>query len=199
MGRRPDKREYEEEYTYYRDRTGFGSSITNWLLGQKKCTGYRTVQDDSAGKAWDAKKQEILNIAIKAIDRITSQKGAAEIEELNRQLEIQKATDELAMKKAEREYLYNRIKNMEDHVKKYFDEIASRQIQDNMDNELKNQRKKLIAWALERYREAVQQKLSWVEQCKLEKAPELQSSISNIKSVIEKINEIIKNTRCKNV
>ena len=103
------------------------------------------------------------------------------------------------MKKAEREYLYNRIKNMEDHVKKYFDEIASRQIQDNMDNELKNQRKKLIAWALERYREAVQQKLSWVEQCKLEKAPELQSSISNLKSVIEKINEIIKNTRCKNV
>lgn len=222
LGRRPDKREYEEEYTYYRDRTGFGSSITNWLFGQKKCTGYRTVQDDSAGKAWDAKKQEILNIAIKAIDRITSQKGAAErrlmrlskekesqgailariakeIEELNRQLEIQKATDELAMKKAEREYLYNRIKNMEDHVKKYFDEIASRQIQDNMDNELKNQRKKLIAWALERYREAVQQKLSWVEQCKLEKAPELQSSINNLKSVIEKINEIIKNTRCKNV
>lgn len=222
LGRRPDKREYEEEHTYYRDRTGFGSSITNWLLGQKKCTGYRTVQDDSAGKAWDAKKQEILNIAIKAIDRITSQKGAAErrltrlskekesqgailariakeIEELNRQLEIQKATDELAMKKAEREYLYNRIKNMEDHVKKYFDEIASRQIQDNMDNELKNQRKELIAWALERYREAVQQKLSWVEQCKLEKAPELQSSISNLKSVIKKINGIIKNTRCKNV
>lgn len=222
LGRRPDKREYEEEYTYYRDRTGFGSSITNWLFGQKKCTGYRTVQDDSAGKAWDAKKQEILNIAIKAIDRITRQKGAAErrltrlskekesqgaslariakeIEELNRQLEIQKATDELAMKKAEREYLSNRIKNMEDHIKKYFDEIASRQIQDNMDSELKNQRKKLIDWALERYKEAVQQKLSWVEQCKLEKAPELQSSISNLKSVIEKINEIIKNTRCKNV
>lgn len=222
LGRRPDKREYEEEYTYYRDRTGFGSSITNWLFGQKKCTGYRTVQDDSAGKAWDAKKQEILNIATKAIDRITSKKGAAErrltrlskekesqganlariakeIEELNRQLEIQKATDELAMKKAEREYLSNRIKNMEDHIKKYFDEIASRQIQDNMDSELKNQRKELIAWALERYREAVQQKLSLVEQCKLEKAPELQSSISNLKSVIKKINGIIKNTRCKNV
>ena len=61
LGSRPQAIRKSREETYYRDRTGLFSGLTNALFGQKKDTRTVYYDDDSRGEAWDREYNQLMN------------------------------------------------------------------------------------------------------------------------------------------
>lgn len=209
LGSRPPARVYEQTYTYYRNREGIGGWIMQNVLrqGKKECTGYRTVTDDSKGRAWDEEKRKIeekyntkiieadrkKNAAIRRLNRLNSEQNSDEENLRRAKEEVNRLTDEVKQEKelvqlrienAKKEHLRTEKAKIKTTVKHYLLETVVEQLKDSMRKSLEKQNEYLNDWAVKKYQEAMQQKLLWIEQCKLEKAPELQTKIKSLSKTL---------------
>ncbi|SDC30147.1 Dynamin family protein [Succiniclasticum ruminis] len=213
LGNRPVVRTYQRAYTYYRDREGVLGWFAQRVVGRKKCTGYETVTDDSAGRAWDEEKRKIenkynpkiieldgkKNAAQRRLNRLKSEQSSDESCLIEAQANVKSLSDEVAKEKeivrlrienAEKEHLKNEKVKLKTSVKNYLNDTVAEQLKESMKQTLEKQTDYLTDWALKNYRTAVHQKLQWVEQCKLEKAPELQNRITSLNATLKRLAKV---------
>ena len=122
-----------------------------------------------------------------------------EIEKLKEAIKEEEKT--LMMKKEydKNEHLANEKTKLKENVKRYLTDNVTDQIKKTMIDILEEQNRILTDWTIKKYREAVQKKLAWVEQCKLEKAPELLKKISNLHETLETLSNLVKRKEEENV
>lgn len=196
LGNRPAAKERQESYEVEVYRGGFG--FLDALFGPKVVTRYRTVKDDSAGKAWDVKQAQIQNeFTIKQSELIKSL-GAAQrrqqtllaeqqrneskianlgqkIQDLEQRLAAEKATLEAKKKYAADEYLTQRKKALTYQMELYLlgDGGVFQQIEDSIRKNICAAENDLCGEAVRLFEDAVVQKLHWIDDAVQRRQPEI--------------------------
>lgn len=217
---RPKAEEYTEYYTTteYRGGTGF----LDWLLGPKEVTHSRIRKDDSKGKEWDVKKAEIVNSYRKKQDEIEGQLAAAKrrynrakseqeisgsqlasLEEKIRSEEHRLAQDrellEREKKAAMEEFLAECKRSLKSQIHDYLFGTAEENsgILAQMTSRLREQVEKaegrLSQWAVERFNEAVEQKLADIRDAQEKERPEIKLQAEKLEQAVRQLAKIREN------
>lgn len=221
LGTRPRAEERTEYYTDLVYRGGWG--ILDRLFGPKEVTRSKIVRDDSAGQAWDREKAKIQNTFIGTIANLERQRNAAlraaerakgdttaavqrremarnRVNELEEKIKWEKKVLEENKKKAAAEFLAFYKRNLCKQVKDYLicgDSSVLNQMIEGIKEELLHVRKDFIPWAIQLFEQALNQKLAWIEQVRLQNSPtifqetqewsNLRSRVENLRQEVEEI------------
>ena len=214
MGSRPSARTYEESYTAYVPHGGLG--ILDFFFGYKEVTRYRTVHDDSAGKKWDQKRAQIQNAFAIRNDSLSKELAAARrrrndvsarrdvnqtklksVEEKITQLESRIALEseklEQEKKQAAQEYMDLRKSSLQQQVQAYLlgESSVLTRIEANMASVAEEIEQAFIKLAMDRFTQALQQKLQWIDQMKQEKSPEILQQAENLGGICQQLQKIL--------
>ena len=219
LGSRPQKKVWEEEEEYYRDRTGLFGGISTWVRGQKKDTRKVTKTDDSAGQEWDRKKQELEN----RIDSLRRQKSAIErrlnqlrseaeenqqriryaeeqISRLNRDLKLERESIEHAKKLAKENHFRMCRNKMLNELDKYFGNEHEGIVQNLLEQWsrlIETSKADLQSRALQHFEESFRQKLRDIESSKSSTDTKLKQQMANIEQTKNVLANIISDLKLK--
>ncbi len=214
MGSRPAAKESQEPYTAYVDHGGFG--ILDFFFGPKEVTRYRTVRDDSAGEAWDQRRAQIQNAFAERNDSLKKELAAArrrkdniaamkdanlaklesiedKIYRLECVIKLEREKLEQEKKLAAQEYMNLCRVSLQQQVQAYLSgesgvlartEVAMRAGADETEQVF-------VELAMERFTQALQQKLRWIDQMRQEKCPEILRQVENLSEISQKLQRIL--------
>lgn len=221
LGTRPRAEERTEYYTDLVYRGGWG--ILDRLFGPKEVRRPKIVRDDSAGQAWDREKAKIQNTFIGTIANLERQRNAAlraaerakgdttaavqrremarnRVNELEEKIQWEKKVLEENKKKAAAEFLAFYKRDLCKQVQDYLicgDNSVLNQMIEGIKEELLHVRKDFIPWAIQLFEQALNQKLAWIEQVRLQNSPtifqetqewsNLRSRVENLRQELEEI------------
>ena len=221
LGTRPRAEERTEYYTDLVYRGGWG--ILDRLFGPKEVRRPKIVRDDSAGQAWDREKAKIQNTFIGTIANLERQRNAAlraaerakgdttaavqrremarnRVNELEEKIQWEKKVLEENKKKAAAEFLAFYKRDLCKQVQDYLicgDNSVLNQMIEGIKEELLQVRKDFIPWAIQLFEQALNQKLAWIEQVRLQNSPtifqetqewsNLRSRVENLRQELEEI------------
>lgn len=196
LGPQPAVQERQERRTEYVYRGGLG--ILDWFLGPKEVIRYRTVQDDTELRAWQAKKAEINNAHAKKIAELELKLKAAnravenskrEVGEASSKCErakenVKKIEEEIRLEqkvlqqqkdKASSEFLAKYKNDLCQQVKAYLlgSDSVYTQASEHLRNNIDDNEKIFIQQAHEMFDNAIKQKLEMIDQVMAEKYPVL--------------------------
>lgn len=219
MGRRPAAEEREESYTDYVYRGGLG--ILDALFGPKEVTRYRTVYDDSKGEAWDRQRAKIQNDFAVKNDDLTKRLAAAQREKKRisarqdvnqaklRSLEdkIRRLKQDIALESeklrqekelAAQEYLELRRSSLHQQVRSYLlgDSGILAQAEKNTAAAAEKIEHSFIKLAMDRFTQALHQKLQWIDQIKQEKSPEILRQADSLGEICQRLKSILTEVEC---
>lgn len=217
MKSRPAAKEYEEAYTAYENRGGFG--IMDFFFGPKRVTRYRTVRDDSAGEAWDQRRAQIQNAYVSRNDSLSKELAAArrrkdalstkqnvnleklraaedKIDQLKRMVALESEKLEQEKKHAAEEYLNLRKASLQKQIKTYLFGKSGVLVQTeaSMASVAEETEQAFIRLAMDRFTKAQHQKLQWIDQMKQEKSPEILKQAENLEGICQKLRELLMET-----
>lgn len=204
LGARPAPTTRNEAYTAYEYRGGLG--ILDRLFGPKAVTRYRQVRDDSEGAAWDRNKAALLNPLIEADLKLKKQLEAAKrselrlrnakddqetayqrarqrVEELEKKVRMEEETLRHKKEYAAQEYLASYKKHLIEQVEHYlFDETTGVEVQirQNLNNNIVHMEQEFTDWAVDRFQRAIDRKLTWIEQARQQKYPDLLQQVQRL-------------------
>lgn len=217
LSSRPKAETVEIPYVAEVYRGGFG--ILDSIFGPKYETRYRTETDDSKGKDWDAKKAEIINAHTKSQDELKGRLKAMErrygdakssqgvnqsrlesLEEQIRSEERRLARDkellEREMKVAKEEFLAVCKQSLKAQIHDYLfgADGENNGVFAQMTNRLREQVDKsegqLSQWAVERFNEAVEQKLADIRDAQEKESPEIKLQADKLELAGRQLAEI---------
>lgn len=214
MGSRPAAREYRESYTVEVPHGGLG--ILDFFIGYKTVTRYRTVRDDSAGEQWDKRKAEIQNAFTVRNDSLSkelaaaqrqkarlsamldaNQKKAQSIEEAIRRLgdriALEREKLEQEKRQAAQEYLDLRRTSLRRQIQAYLlgESGVLAETEETMKSIAEETEQAFISLAMERFTQALEQKLRWIQETMREKRPEILRQAENLSGVCSQLREIL--------
>jgi hypothetical protein len=179
-------------------------------------TRYKTVRDDSEGEAWTQKRAQIqnsfaekndqlsreLSVARRKKSSILSRQDAAQAKLQSIEYKIQQLTKNIAIeiekveeekKHAEQEYINNQKKSLEQQVHTYLlgDAGVLVKSQENIKATSEKVEQAFGDLAMERFTKALQQKLTWIDQVKQEKSPEILRQVEGMETVCQRLQCIL--------
>lgn len=213
IGSRPQAREYEESYTVSVPHGGFG--IIDFFFGYKEVTRYRTVRDDSAGKKWDQQYAQIQNAFVIRKEDLSKEIAAArrkknelttkqqtdqtriqtledKIQELERKIKLEREKVEDEKQKAAQEYLNQCKVLLREQVQAYL--LGETGIIVKVDTSIASFTEKtvqsFIQLAMDRFTQALQQKIRWIDQMQEEKRPALLQQMEHLEEITKRLKKI---------
>lgn len=213
LGSRPAAKERQEAYKVEVYRGGLG--FLDALFGPKEVTRYRTVTDDSAGKAWDTKRAQIQNEFTLKQSELTKSLGAAQrrqrallaeqqrneskianlgqkIQDLERRLEAEKTTLEAKKKYAADEYLAQRKRTLTHQMELYLlgDGGVFQQVEDSIRKNICAAESDLYGEAVRLFEDAVAQKLHWIDDAVQRRQPEIMRQAKHLEETRLRLQEL---------
>ena len=214
MGGRPAASEHKESYTDYEYRGGLG--FLDWLCGPKEVIRYRTVRDDSAGKAWDQRKAEIQNAFAVRNDSLSKELAAARrqktrvsamldanqtkarsIEEVIRRLgdkiALEREKLEQEKRQAAQEYLELRRTSLHQQIHVYLlgESGVLAETEEAMKSIAEETEQAFVSLAMDRFTRALEQKLQWIQETMREKRPGILRQAENLSEIGNQLRKIL--------
>lgn len=225
LGHRPEVKERIEYRTIRRKRRGWGSSVTNFLFGDKEDIVEVKVTDDSAAINWDNKKENIIinydkerkelfqqlyrtreRLDRMEKDRIQAQRKVAlyrdAISNLEDKIEAKEREKKILLENSKREYIQKLKKELISQIEIYLltgQKSVYELYKKSIDSTLPCTSEQLIQLSNRLYDEAVEQKLLWIKKSREDSLPELQSEIqglTNLRSEVKKLYERLEQILC---
>lgn len=222
LGSRPQAVEREESYTVEEPRGGILGFLWGLVVGPKKVKKYRTVTDDSEGQEWDKQMASQVNPLTREKSRLQKQLEAAKrselrlrdesqdredayrrakrrVEELEAKARAEEETLRYKQEYAAKEYLAECKRNLSAQVENYLlgEHSVEVQIMQNVSDKIELTEKDFIIWAFDRFQKAIDKKLEWIRQVKLQKYPELLKQVHSLTATKEIIAKLMKNVEAQ--